>query len=162
MSSFSRRGAEPAGDDALPSPGGDPGEGFDLSWSLPAADATAPAPFPPAEPFSAGFAEDPPPARPRVVPLTGRSPEGAGGVLLMEPRSFDELPRAIQALREGRTVILNLQVMEPSQAQRAVDFVAGGSFAIDGHQERAGESVFLFTPGTVRVTVAGGEPLQAA
>ncbi|ABX08323.1 cell division protein SepF [Prochlorococcus marinus] len=73
-------------------------------------------------------------------------------VNLMEPRSFDEMPKAIQALRERKTVILNLTMMEPDQAQRAVDFVAGGTFAIDGHQERVGESIFLFAPSCVSVT----------
>ncbi len=73
-------------------------------------------------------------------------------VNLMEPRSFDEMPKAIQALRERKTVILNLTMMEPDQAQRAVDFVAGGTFAIDGHQERVGESIFLFAPSCVTVT----------
>ena len=42
--------------------------------------------------------------------------------------------------------------MDPDQAQRAVDFVAGGTFAIDGHQERVGESIFLFAPSCVNVT----------
>ncbi|KGG13004.1 MULTISPECIES: cell division protein SepF [Prochlorococcus] len=73
-------------------------------------------------------------------------------VNLMEPRSFDEMPKAIQALRERKTVILNLTMMDPDQAQRAVDFVAGGTFAIDGHQERVGESIFLFAPSCVSVT----------
>jgi cell division inhibitor SepF len=76
---------------------------------------------------------------------------------LMEPRSFDEMPRAIQALRERKAVILNLTMMEPDQAQRAVDFVAGGTFAIDGHQERVGESIFLFAPSCVTVTTAASE-----
>jgi cell division inhibitor SepF len=82
-------------------------------------------------------------------------------VLLMEPRSFDEMPRAIQALRERRTVILNLTMMEPEQAQRAVDFVAGGTYAIDGHQERVGESIFLFAPSCVSVTTATGEEVAS-
>ena len=73
-------------------------------------------------------------------------------VSLMEPRSFDEMPQAIQALRERKTVILNLTMMDPDQAQRAVDFVAGGTYAIDGHQERVGESIFLFAPSCVNVT----------
>ena len=38
------------------------------------------------------------------------------------------------------------------RAQRAVDFVAGGTYAIDGHQERIGESIFLFAPSCVNVT----------
>ncbi len=86
-----------------------------------------------------------------VIGMPGIS-TGDSEVNLMEPRSFDEMPRAIQALRERKTVILNLTMMEPDQAQRAVDFVAGGTFAIDGHQERVGESIFLFAPSCVRVT----------
>jgi cell division inhibitor SepF len=86
----------------------------------------------------------------------------AAEVTLMEPRSFDEMPRAIQALRERKTVILNLTMMEPDQAQRAVDFVAGGTFAIDGHQERVGESIFLFAPSCVTVTSAATEEPSAS
>ena len=78
-------------------------------------------------------------------------------VSLMEPRSFDEMPQAIQALRERKTVILNLTMMDPDQAQRAVDFVAGGTYAIDGHQERVGESIFLFAPSCVNVTSSFAE-----
>ena len=88
-----------------------------------------------------------------VIGMPGIS-NAAAEVNVMEPRSFDEMPRAIQALRERKTVILNLTMMEPDQAQRAVDFVAGGTFAIDGHQERVGESIFLFAPSCVTVTNA--------
>ena len=88
-----------------------------------------------------------------VIGMPGIS-TAAAEVNVMEPRSFDEMPRAIQALRERKTVILNLTMMEPDQAQRAVDFVAGGTFAIDGHQERVGESIFLFAPSCVSVTNA--------
>jgi cell division inhibitor SepF len=77
---------------------------------------------------------------------------GASEVVVMEPRSFEEMPQAIQALRERKSVVLNLTTMDPDQAQRAVDFVAGGTYAIDGHQERIGESIFLFTPNCVHVS----------
>ncbi len=81
---------------------------------------------------------------------------GVSEVVVMEPRSFEEMPQAIQALRERKSVVLNLTIMDPDQAQRAVDFVAGGTFAIDGHQERIGESIFLFTPNCVQVSTHGG------
>lgn len=102
------------------------------------------------------FGVDDPFAGTNVIGMPGISTAMAE-VYLMEPRSFDEMPRAIQALRERKTVILNLTMMEPDQAQRAVDFVAGGTFAIDGHQERVGESIFLFAPSCVTVTTAGSE-----
>ena len=87
----------------------------------------------------------------KVVGMPGIS-NSSSEVSLMEPRSFDEMPQAIQALRERKTVILNLTMMDPDQAQRAVDFIAGGTYAIDGHQERVGESIFLFAPSCVSVT----------
>ena len=91
-----------------------------------------------------------------VVGMPGIS-NSSSEVSLMEPRSFDEMPQAIQALRERKTVILNLTMMDPDQAQRAVDFVAGGTYAIDGHQERVGESIFLFAPSCVNVTSSSPE-----
>ena len=92
----------------------------------------------------------------KVVGMPGIS-NSSSEVSLMEPRSFDEMPQAIQALRERKTVILNLTMMDPDQAQRAVDFIAGGTYAIDGHQERVGESIFLFAPSCVNVTSSSPE-----
>jgi cell division inhibitor SepF len=87
---------------------------------------------------------------------------GMSEVVVMEPRTFEEMPQAIRALRERKSVVLNLTIMDPDQAQRAVDFVAGGTYAIDGHQERIGESIFLFTPNCVQVSTQqnGTEPIM--
>lgn len=81
---------------------------------------------------------------------------GMSEVVVMEPQTFEEMPQAIRALRERKSVVLNLTIMDPDQAQRAVDFVAGGTYALDGHQERIGESIFLFTPSCVQVRTQAG------
>ena len=86
-----------------------------------------------------------------VIGMPGAA-NGLSQVVVMEPRSFEEMPQAIQALRERKSVVLNLTMMDPEQAQRAVDFVAGGTYALDGHQERIGDSIFLFAPSCVQVT----------
>ena len=80
----------------------------------------------------------------------------------MEPRTFEEMPQAIQALLDRKSVVLNLTMLDPDQAQRAVDFVAGGTYAINGHQERVGESIFLFTPICVQVTTQSGIVTESA
>ncbi|NJK63048.1 MAG: cell division protein SepF [Synechococcaceae cyanobacterium SM2_3_1] len=81
-------------------------------------------------------------------------------VVVMEPRSFDEMAQVIQNLRDRKTVIMNLTLMDPADAQRSVDFVAGGTYAIDGHQERIGENIFLFTPSCVAVSTPSSTPVQ--
>jgi cell division inhibitor SepF len=110
--------------------------------------------------------EEPPARRTRERPTALRAtsdnmsnvigmPNAANGlsqVMVLEPRSFEEMPQAIQALRERKSIVLNLTMMDPDQAQRAVDFVAGGTYALDGHQERIGDSIFLFAPSCVQVS----------
>jgi cell division inhibitor SepF len=86
------------------------------------------------------------------MPIAG----GITEVIVIEPHSFEEMPQVIQALRERKSVVLNLNIMDPEEAQRAVDFVAGGTYAMDGHQERVGESIFLFTPSCVKVSTLSG------
>lgn len=96
-----------------------------------------------------------PPTMNNVIGMPGVT-SGISEVLVMEPRSFEEMPQAIQALRERKSVVLNLTMMDPDQAQRSVDFIAGGTYALDGHQERIGESIFLFTPSCVQVSTQSG------
>jgi cell division inhibitor SepF len=85
-----------------------------------------------------------------VIGMPNRT--GHSEVVLTQPRSFEEMPKIINMLRERKTVVLNLSLMDPDQAQRCVDFVAGGVYAVDGHQERLGENIFLFTPSVVHIT----------
>ena len=76
-------------------------------------------------------------------------------IVIIEPRSLEETLQAIQALRERNIVILKLSELEPSQAQRAVDLVNGGTYAIDGRLKWIGERTFLFTPRCVQVSIQG-------
>jgi len=95
----------------------------------------------------------PPPVN-NVIGMPNRA-NGVSEVVILQPRSFEEIPHAVKLLRERKSVILNMMLMDPDQAQRSVDFVAGGVFAIDGHQERLGENIFLFTPNVVQITANG-------
>ena len=72
-------------------------------------------------------------------------------VVVMLPRESEEMPQVIQALQSRKSVILNLTQMMPEQAQRALDFIAGGTYSISGNQERIGKSIFLFTPNCVQI-----------
>ncbi len=64
-------------------------------------------------------------------------------------RSFDEAQAIAFAVRERRTVVLQLDQLDPSEAQRVVDFVSGAVHALGGQSERLGETSFLFAPSGV-------------
>ncbi len=86
-----------------------------------------------------------------VIGMPGMA-HGASEMVLIEPRAFEEMPQVIDALRHRKSVILNMTLIRQEEAQRAVDFVAGGTYAIDGHYERIGDNIFLFTPSCVQVS----------
>jgi cell division inhibitor SepF len=90
-------------------------------------------------------------SRNNVVGMPGMV-NGVSEMILIEPRSFEEMPQVIDALKQRKSVILNMTLIRQEEAQRSVDFVAGGTYAIDGHYERIGDNIFLFTPNCVQVS----------
>lgn len=72
-------------------------------------------------------------------------------MLVLEPRSFDDALAILTHLEERRTVILNLHALAADQEQRLVDFVAGATHALHGHQERVSEHIFAFSPSNVKI-----------
>jgi cell division inhibitor SepF len=90
-------------------------------------------------------------SRNNVVGMPGMM-NGVSEMILIEPRSFEEMPQVIDALKQRKSVILNMTLIRQEEAQRSVDFVAGGTYAIDGHYERIGDNIFLFTPNCVQVS----------
>jgi len=83
-------------------------------------------------------------------------------IYVAEPREFTEMSICIDAMKQGNAVNLNLTMQEPEKAQRSVDFVAGGCYALEGHQERIGESVFLFAPKNYKVVSTPDDVIKAS
>jgi cell division inhibitor SepF len=82
-------------------------------------------------------------------------------VVVMTPARFEDAMAAVLAVQRLRTVVLQLGGMEPAEAQRTIDFVSGGVYALDGQSERLGETVFLFAPALVTIHRGGAEPRDA-
>ena len=80
---------------------------------------------------------------------------GARGTELMviEPRSFSEdSAQLIKYLQEGRTIVLNLHLLDKENAQRLVDIVSGATQALRGHQQKIAEMVFIFAPTNISIS----------
>ena len=85
----------------------------------------------------------------KVVPISGKSNYE---VVVFEPRAYNESIQIVEALKERKTVILNLQLLDREQSQRIVDFLCGCTHALDGNQRKIGEFVFIFTPSNINLT----------
>ncbi|OWY64086.1 hypothetical protein B7486_49240 [cyanobacterium TDX16] len=75
-------------------------------------------------------------------------------VVIMQLGLFPQVTQAVQILWQGHLLVLNLTQMDAIQAQRAVDFVAGANYSIDGQQQHLAPGLFLFAPKGVRLAKA--------
>ncbi|MBM5801110.1 MAG: cell division protein SepF [Cyanobacteria bacterium K_DeepCast_35m_m2_023] len=64
-------------------------------------------------------------------------------------RGFQDAAAIAVAVRERRTVVLQLDQLDPQEAQRIVDFVSGAVHALEGQFRRLGHATVLFAPAGV-------------
>ncbi|MFN5118967.1 MAG: cell division protein SepF [Cyanobacteriota bacterium] len=72
-------------------------------------------------------------------------------MVVMTPTRYEDAMAAVQAVQQLKTVVLHLGEMEPEEAQRTIDFVSGGVYAMDGQSERLSDTAFLFAPSLVTI-----------
>lgn len=74
-------------------------------------------------------------------------------VMIIEPRSFGEAGQIVVNLKERKTIVLNLHLLDKEQSQRTIDFVCGAAHALGGKPQKVGDMVFVFTPNNVTLSV---------
>ena len=72
-------------------------------------------------------------------------------LLITEPRSFNDCPRLVDSLREGRPVIINVEKLEREVARKIFDFLLGATYAVDGKVQKISENIILFAPANVDI-----------
>ncbi|RXI98089.1 cell division protein SepF [Anaerobacillus alkaliphilus] len=81
-----------------------------------------------------------------------QSVQKAAKVMLIEPRTYDEVQDIADHLKNRKAVVINLQRISHDQAKRIVDFLSGTVYAIGGDIQKLGANIFLCTPDNVDVT----------
>lgn len=84
----------------------------------------------------------------KVVSMNGRGVE----VYVIKPQDFAEAQTAADLLREGRTVVINLEGVELTVAQRSIDFVGGATYAINGSLQAVSSNIFIAAPDSIEVS----------
>ncbi len=95
--------------------------------------------------------EEEPAAERRVIPFHGRQEEGEV-VKVVKPQLFNEARVVAEFLKDGITVVVNLEGIEIGEAQRIADFVGGACFAIDGTLKAISNNIFIVAPGNIEVS----------
>ena len=83
----------------------------------------------------------------KVVSMNGHGVE----VYVIKPQDFAEAQTAADLLKEGKTVVINLEGVELTVAQRSIDFVGGATYAIDGSLQAVSNNIFIAAPDSIEV-----------
>jgi len=74
-------------------------------------------------------------------------------VMVIEPRSFEDAAKIAVHLKDRKTIVLNLHLLDKEQSQRTIDFICGAAHALNGKPQKVGDLVFVFTPSNVTLSV---------
>ncbi len=85
----------------------------------------------------------------KVVPMRSNSDME---VCVIKPTAYEETKDIIDTLLDGKSVVLNLEGMRLELAQRIVDSVSGGCYAIRGNLQKISGYIYLVTPSSVDIT----------
>lgn len=96
-------------------------------------------------------AEDSEAIQGRVIQFHGKEEEGES-VKVIRAQTFNEAQIVAEFLKEGKTIVVNLEGIEISKAQRIIDFIGGASFAVDGSLKAISNNIFIVAPGNIEVT----------
>lgn len=67
-------------------------------------------------------------------------------IKIFKPTDYDEAQEIANDLKKGRTVIVNLNLIDTTKAARFVDFLYGVVFGLDGDMHQIGDNLFVCGP----------------
>ena len=72
-------------------------------------------------------------------------------IKIESPQVYDDSIQLASFLREGKPIIVNLEKLDETTANRFVDFLCGTSYAINGHMFKLAAHLYLFTPAHILI-----------
>jgi len=82
-------------------------------------------------------------------------------IVISSPKNIDEASTVCDCLKDGKTVIVNLEGVDTKDSQRIMDFISGVTYAVRGDVQPISTRIFCVTPKDVEVTEHLKEQLKA-
>lgn len=83
---------------------------------------------------------------------------GTKNVEFLYPTRFEDVQYVINFLKEGESVMLNLNSMNEIDSQRLLDCASGAIYALNGNIRRVDNNIFLLTPEGFNILTANTNP----
>ena len=73
-------------------------------------------------------------------------------IVLLKPERIEEMEQAVQLLQRHSTVVVDMALLDDSNAQRFIDFLSGAVWSLDGSIQRVSDEVIVAAPMEIRLT----------
>ena len=89
----------------------------------------------------------------KLVSINSRNNNRSNGtVRVIKPQVFNEAQTITDYLRQGDSILINMEGIEVHAAQRIIDFIGGSCYAIDGTLQAVSANIFIAAPHNIEVT----------
>lgn len=82
-------------------------------------------------------------------------------VIVIQPETYAEAQDICDHIKSQRPVIINLEQMDRTVAQRIMDFVSGSCYTLNGELQRITNSIFIIAPENIDVAGDFREELKS-
>ncbi|NLO81780.1 MAG: cell division protein SepF [Clostridiales bacterium] len=72
-------------------------------------------------------------------------------VVIYQPTSFDDTQSIINSLKTRKPIVVNLESLDANMAQRVLDFISGGVYALDGTIQKVSRGIFVLAPSNIDI-----------
>ena len=86
----------------------------------------------------------------RVIQFHGK--EEGESVKVIRAQTFNEAQIVAEFLKEGKTIVVNLEGIEIGKAQRIIDFASGACYSLNGSLQKISSYIFVLGPSSVDIT----------
>lgn len=86
----------------------------------------------------------------KVVPLDHHANQPS--IVVLKPKCFNNSTEAADQIKQRRPVILDVGGLDPEEARRVVDFIAGTVYGLNGDIQKVSGGIFIATPASYDIT----------
>ena len=88
----------------------------------------------------------------KLVSINSRNNNRSSQLYVIKPQEFNEAQTVTDFLKEGRTIVINMEGIEVNAAQRIIDFIGGACYALDGSLQAVSSNIFIAAPHNMDVS----------
>nr|WP_307989465.1 cell division protein SepF [uncultured Niameybacter sp.] len=93
-----------------------------------------------------------PPSQPRLAPVTPAPTKDKMEILNFTMSNYEMTGEVATYIKNRKPIIVNMKNLTPGEVQRAVDYLTGACYALNGTVECITEQIYIFAPESVNIT----------